>query len=101
MFFFKKNSVQEDKMTLYVEVRKGHHEPPCYHGYKGGFDTIIICKDCNAHALRNDWHPVNTCPNCGGSSRISSAAKWDNKLKRWLVRDHDSIKRGMNPEDYV
>ena len=39
---------------------------PEFYAYKGGYDTIVVCKDCGVTALYADMHPVKPCRECGG-----------------------------------
>lgn len=54
----------------------GNHVPPKYHGYKGGFDNVTICEECQRTALYEDQHPVDPCPNCGGKIKDGFIGKY-------------------------
>jgi hypothetical protein len=57
--------------------RKVTQIAPYYHRYKGGFSNITRCNTCGRTALREDQHPAECCPECGGNVLDYGAAKWD------------------------
>lgn len=62
------------------------HCPPRYYGYHGGWADITICPDCKAHALYEDRHPVDPCPDCGGELK-EAVGKWDSSAGLWQVKE--------------
>lgn len=62
--------------------------PPEYYGYVAhyhrGFAQIVVCSDCKATYLYEDFHMV--CRACGCTSKSGSVGKWDYKNKHWLIR---------------
>ena len=60
------------------------HAPPRYYGYKPGtFATVTMCTKCCRTALREDQHPVNPCPDCGGPVRDACAGRWEPPVVKW------------------
>lgn len=55
--------------------KQGYHKPPQTNSYEYGFADVTICKECGRTALRDEQHPVNPCPSCGGDV-YETVGKW-------------------------
>lgn len=76
------------------------HNEPKYYRYKGGYDNVTRCEDCNRLGLYEDQHPVNPCIDCGGEIHEYKAMKWDKDTSRWYGRDESPpIARPPRPSE--
>lgn len=41
------------------------HLKPQYYGYKGGYNKINKCENCNLIGMYEDLHEADSCPRCG------------------------------------
>ena len=79
------------KNTFFGVVKKDSegywHHPPCYYGYRGGYDTVTICTDCKMIGLYEDCHPASPCYDCGGKVKDGHSGKYDYNTGFWVLRE--------------
>ena len=74
-----KDAGESRTLKVTTVAHKGLQMPPHYHGYQSGtFDNVNYCEDCDMHALYEDMHTVDPCPNCGG------AVVSNEKVGKWI-----------------
>ncbi|TFG96540.1 hypothetical protein E4H12_10840 [Candidatus Thorarchaeota archaeon] len=64
------------------------HTPPRYFGYKGGYDSLTYCPQCNRVALYEDMHPAGPCSRCGGKIIDGNLkGKWERYTGGWFRKE--------------
>ena len=82
------NIKKTEVFPVLLNVTKGRQVPPEYYGYTEhyhrGFAQVVVCDDCDATYLYEDFHMV--CRSCGCTSKTTCTGKWDYKNRYWLIR---------------
>lgn len=70
---------------IILEVPKGQHYESSSLTYSGGFVSITQCHDCEA--VQDYWsNNSRICEYCGGDLQEIGRGRWDNKTKKWQLR---------------
>ena len=77
-----REDVQEAIQRAFERKDEEVHWAPRYYGYKGGWDTVVVCP-CGLHALYEDSQPVDPCPRCGNPLRYGEGRRRE-CVGRWI-----------------
>lgn len=72
-------------IKVILEVPIGTHYKSTDICYNGGFVKVTQCEDCKG--TQDYWsNNSSICKTCGGTLKTIGIGRWDNKSKKWEIR---------------